>query len=308
MSEHDILKKHTAWLSIISNTTLVLLKLIVGFMVGAVSLISEALHSGVDLVAALIAFWAVQKSVTPPDMEHDYGHGKYENLSAAVEALLIVGAALGIVYEAVQKFSESQVPDMLGSGIVIMAISIVINLIVSRRLIHVAKLTGSQALEADGLHLQSDIWTSVGVLGGLVLMQLTGWAWLDPVIAVFVAGIIFRAGWKMVHESVRELTDESLPEEEEARISEIIRECPEVRGLHCLRTRKSGFYKLLDVHVLFDGNMHLSQVDAICDELEENIRREFGTFDVMIHPEPAQYHREESKVSQFEKAKGVQHS
>ena len=189
-----------------------------------------------------------------------------------------------------------------------MAISIVINLIVSRRLIHVAKLTGSQALEADGLHLQSDIWTSVGVLGGLVLMQLTGWAWLDPVIAVFVAGIIFRAGWKMVHESVRELTDESLPEEEEARISEIIRECPEVRGLHCLRTRKSGFYKLLDVHVLFDGNMHLSQVDAICDELEENIRREFGTFDVMIHPEPAQYHREESKVSQFEKAKGVQHS
>lgn len=306
MSEHDVLKKRTAYLSIISNTTLVLLKLVVGFMVGAVSLISEALHSGVDLIAALIAFWAVQKSVTPPDAEHDYGHGKYENLSAAVEALLIVGAALGIVYEAMQKVGESTVPDMLGYGIAIMGVSIVINLAVSRRLIHVAKITGSQALEADGLHLQSDIWTSVGVLGGLVLMELTGWAWLDPVIAIFVAGIIFRAGWRMVYESVRELTDESLPEAEEERIGAIIRQCPEVRGYHCLRTRKSGSYKLLDVHVLFDGRMHLSQVDAICDELEENIREAFGTFDIMIHPEPDQHHVEESKQSQFAKAKSAE--
>ena len=113
MSKNAALKQRTAYLSIISNTTLVVLKLIVGIYVGAVSLISEALHSGVDLIAALIAFWAVRKSVTPPDMEHDYGHGKYENLSAAVEAVLIVAAALGIVYEAVDKFHESAVPDQL---------------------------------------------------------------------------------------------------------------------------------------------------------------------------------------------------
>ncbi len=305
MTEQDILKKHTAWLSIVSNTTLVVLKLVVGIVVGAVSLISEAMHSGVDLIAALIAFWAVHKSVVPPDEEHDYGHGKYENLSAAVEALLIVGAAFGIVYEAVKKAGEAEVPDMLGYGIAIMALSIVINFAVSARLIQVAKRTGSQALEADGLHLRSDIWTSVGVLLGLVLMQVTGWAWLDSVIAIFVAGIILRAGWKMVYESVMELTDESLPEEEEARIGAIIRQCPEVRGYHCLRTRKSGSYKLLDVHILFDGRMHLSQVDAICDELEDQIREAFGTFDIMIHPEPAEHHLEESKQSQFEKAKRV---
>ena len=107
MTEQDILKKRTAWLSIVSNTTLVVLKLVVGIVVGAVSLISEAMHSGVDLIAALIAFWAVHKSVVPPDEEHDYGHGKYENLSAAVEALLIVGAAFGIVYEAVKKAGEA---------------------------------------------------------------------------------------------------------------------------------------------------------------------------------------------------------
>ena len=305
MSKNAALKQRTAYLSIISNTTLVLLKLAVGIYVGAVSLISEALHSGVDLIAALIAFWAVRKSVTPPDTEHDYGHGKYENLSAAVEALLIVAAAIGILYESVMKFAESTVSDMLGYGIAIMAASIIINFFVSHRLIQVAKQTGSQALEADGLHLRADIWTSVGVLLGLVLMQITGWAWLDPLIAIFVAGIIFRAGWRMVIDSTMQLTDASLPEDEEERIRKIIESVLEVRGCHCLRTRRSGSYKLLDVHVLFDGTMHLSQVHAICDELEQLIRQEFGTFDIMIHPEPDGYHSKETKVSLYEEAQGL---
>ena len=302
MTDAVLLKRRTAWLSIFSNTMLVILKLIVGLYVGAVSLISEALHSGTDLIAALIAFWAVRKSDTPPDSEHDYGHGKYENLSAAVEALLIVGAAVSIVYEAVQKFHEAAVPDTLVCGIVIMLIAIGVNYAVSRRLIHVAKLTGSQALEADGLHLTADIWTSIGVLAGLVLMQVTGWAWLDPVIAIFVAGIIFRAGWRMIVESTRELTDESLPAEEEYRIGKIIEASPEVRGWHCMRSRKSGSYKLLDVHILFDGNMHLAQVHAICDEIEQAIREKFGTFDILIHPEPDMGHTEDTKVSVYEAA------
>ena len=307
MQDTAALKRRTAWLSIFSNTTLVILKLIVGLYVGAVSLISEALHSGTDLIAALIAFWAVRKSDAPPDLEHDYGHGKYENLSAAVEALLIVGAAVGIVYEAVDKFATGEVPETLSYGIVIMLVAIAVNVAVSRRLLSVAKLTGSQALEADGLHLTADIWTSVGVLGGLVLMQLTGWAWLDPVIAIFVAGIIFRAGWRMIVESTKELTDESLPPDEEYRIGEIIETSPEVRGWHCMRTRKSGSYKLLDVHILFDGNMHLARVHAICDEIEQAIRKEFGTFDVLIHPEPDMGHVEDTKVSIYQEAHGARH-
>ncbi|MBQ1415850.1 MAG: cation transporter, partial [Selenomonas sp.] len=276
MTEIDVLKKDTAYLSIISNTVLVLLKLIVGIWGGAVSLISEALHSSVDLLASLIAFWAVKKSVTPPDMEHDYGHGKFENLSAAVEALLIVAAAGGIVYEAVEHMGQEKMPAMLELGVVIMLVSIVINLWVSQRLIKVGRMTDSQALEADGLHLRADVWTSVGVMLGLVLMQFTGWAWLDGVIAIVVAVIIFREGWKMVVSSTLELTDVSLPEEQESRIMAIIDAVPEVVGCHCLRTRKSGSYKLLDVHVLFNGNMHLSHVHAICDELEDQIRAEFG--------------------------------
>lgn len=288
MTNADALKKHTAWLSIMSNTVLVLLKLIVGFSVGAVSLVSEAMHSGVDLIASFIAFWAVRKSVAPPDKQHDYGHGKFENLSSAVEALLIVVTAIFIIYEAVHKFDTPVDPEFLQYGIYIMIISIVINLLVSRRLISVAKKTDSQALEADGLHLQADVWTSVGVLAGLVGMKVFGLLWLDPVIAIFVALIIFRAGYKMVVESTKELTDSSLSAEEEKTIGDIILDYENegLKGYHQLRTRKSGSEKLLDVHVTFDRNMSLAQVHDVCDDIEEKIREKFGTFDITIHAEP----------------------
>ncbi len=300
MQDLDRLKQKTAWLSIVSNTTLVVLKFIVGFYTGAMSLVSEAMHSGVDLLAALIAFWAVHKSVVPPDVEHDYGHGKYENISSAVEAMLIVAAAIGIIYEAVQKFNGMEPPQFLGYGIAIMAVSIVINYFVSGRLMAVAKQTGSQALEADGLHLRADIWTSVGVLGGLVGIELTGWHWLDPAIAILVACIIFHAGFGMVVESAKELTDTSLPPEDEARIGAIFSRHREVLGYHCLRTRKSGSYKLLDVHILFDAAMPLGRVHAICDEMEQQIREAFGPFDVLIHAEPAGH--TETNALQYKKS------
>ena len=302
MQNLNELKQKTAWLSILSNTTLVLLKFIVGIYTGAMSLVSEAMHSGVDLLAAMIAFWAVRKSVVPPDKEHDYGHGKYENISSAVEAILIVVAAIGIIYEAVKKFSSVEAPQFLGYGIAIMIFSIVVNYFVSGRLMRVAKQTGSQALEADGLHLRADIWTSVGVLAGLIGIQFTGWHWLDPAIAIFVAGIIFYAGWKMVVDSARELTDTSLPPEDEARIGEIFSRHEAVVGYHCLRTRKSGSYKLLDVHVLFKGERTLEEVHLICDELEGKIREAFGTFDVLIHAEPEGH--TETKAAQYKKSQG----
>lgn len=288
MDNKNRLKERTAYLSIASNTTLVLLKLVVGVYLGAVSLISEALHSGVDLLAALIACLAVKKAVRPPDAEHDYGHGKFENLSAAIEALLIVGAAVAIIYEAASSLMEGgEVPENLGFGVVIMLVSIIINFLVSARLLSVARKTESQALEADGLHLRADIWTSVGVLIGLFAMQITGLYILDAMIAVFVAGIIFREGWRMFYASAMELTDASLPESEEMHLVTILKSAPEVMGLHKLRTRRSGSERLLDVHLLFKGELPLSEVHRVCDELEGRIRHDFGDFDIVIHPEPA---------------------
>lgn len=294
MDENDRLKQRTAYLSIVSNTVLVLAKLAVGFSLGVMSLISEALHSAVDLLAACIAWVAVRKSVQPPDVEHDYGHGKFENVSAAVEALLILLAAFVIIKEALDHLlAGNPLPEDLGYGAAVMVVSIIINLMVSQRLLRVAKKTGSQALEADGLHLRADVWTSVGVLIGLFVMQVTGIAELDSVVAVFVAGIIFREGWRMARDAVMELTDASLPEDEEAQLGKILSSAPEVTGFHCLRTRRSGTRKLLDVHLLFPGGMELRRVHAVCDELEQRIRQEFGTIDILIHAEPDGHHEED---------------
>lgn len=284
------LKQNTARLSIISNTLLVLLKLVVGFYAGAVSIISEAAHSAVDLIASVVAFYAVKKSGQPPDGNHAYGHGKFENLSGAVEALLIVVAAIWIVYEAADKFKAAHVPEYLEYGIVVMLISIIVNYWVSARLMKVAHETESQALEADALHLRADIWTSAGVLTGLAIIKITGWPWVDPAIAIIVAAIVFKAGYGMTIKSVSQLTDVSLPPEEEKMIVDILNKHAAVISFHQLRTRRSGSYRLVDMHLVLDKNMHLEVAHAVCDQLEEEIKAALGLCDVVIHIEPCDYH------------------
>jgi len=287
------IKKAAARLSVISNTLLVVTKLTVGIATGAVSIASEAAHSGVDLMAALIAYYAVKKSNLPPDEDHAYGHGKYENISAMAEAMLIIGAALWIVYEAVDKLASAARPEHLGYGMAVMILSIVVNYYVTHRLLIAAKLTESAALEGDALHLRADIWTSIGVLVGLGLISITGITFIDPAIALFVAAIVFRAGYKMTKESVKELTDISLPEDEEFVIREIISGHPEVIAFHRLRTRRSGSYRLIDVHIILNKNMHLDKAHEICDLLEQEIKHCLGGMcDVIIHTEPCDYHDE----------------
>jgi cation diffusion facilitator family transporter len=286
------LKERTARLSVISNSVLVILKLVVGFYTGAVSIISEAAHSGVDLLASVIAFYAVRKADTPPDGNHAYGHGKFENLSGAIEAILIVGAAVWIVYEAGDKINSARVPEFLEYGIVIMLISIGVNYWVSERLFKVAKQTDSHALEADGLHLRADIWTSVGVLTGLVIIHFTGLAWLDPVIAIVVAGVVFKAGYGMTKKSLYELTDISLPADEEQIIIDIITSHKEVISFHQLRTRRSGSWRLIDMHLILYKDMHLNKAHDICDQIEAEIKEKLGLCDVVIHLEPCDHHQD----------------
>lgn len=291
-SSLDTIKQDTARLSIISNTSLVALKLVVGYMTGAVSIISEAAHSAVDLLAAIIAFYAVRQSDQPPDKNHAYGHGKIENVSGAVEAVLIIAAAVGIIYESVQKLNSGVQPEFLEYGIGVMIVSIVVNYWVSKRLLTVAKATHSHALEADGLHLQADIWTSVGVLGGLIVIKVTGLVWLDPFIAMLVALIVFKAGYSMTKKSVHELTDVSLPVEEEAEIGRIVANHPEVISFHRLRTRRSGSCRQIDMHLILHKNMHLDKAHAVCDSIEHEIESRLGSCDVVIHMEPCDYHED----------------
>lgn len=284
--DHNARKQKTARLSIISNLILVVFKLIVGLAGGAVSIISEAAHSAVDLLAALIAYFAVRKAAQPPDEHHAYGHGKVENLSAAIEAVLIVFAALWIMYEAVGKFAAGHTPAYLEYGILVMAVSIVINWYVSSALMRVARETHSHALEADALHLQADIWTSGGVLIGLAVIKVTGLTWLDPAIAIVVAAIVLKAGYSMTKKSVYELTDVALPPEEEEIIRIIIDAHPAVLAFHQLRTRRSGSRRLIDVHLILFQDMHLDKAHAVCDEIEAAIEKQLSPSEVIIHMEP----------------------
>lgn len=287
MNEHlNVLKQTISRFSVISAMLLLVLKLLVGILTSSISILSEAIHSAIDLLATFISYCAIRKSAISADEDHPYGHGKFENLSGALEALLIVLAGVWILYEAYEKLYDTNSPEFLGYGIIVMLISTAVNSWVSHKLITVAKQTHSPALEADGLHLQADVWTSGGVLIGLLVMQLTGWSWLDPLIAIIVSLIIFKTGYSMLKNNIAQLTDTSLPKEEEQIIAEIVTRHEQVNSLHRLRTRYSGSHRLIDMHLGLDKNIHLDKAHAICDQLETSITQRLGMCDVIIHLEP----------------------
>lgn len=287
MSSASRRKQAAAGLSIGSNTLLVLAKLAVGLRTGSVSVLSEAAHSATDLLASAIAFISVRFSDHPPDEEHPYGHGKLESVSGFLEALLIMGAALYIVVEAVHKLRApaAETPPV-GAALLVMAISIAVNLGVSAYLRKVARETDSQALLADAEHLTTDVLTSVAVLVGLALVHFTGLAWLDPATGLLVACMIARTGWQLTSQSVHTLLDTRLPDEEEARIRAILDGDPRVLGYHKLRTRKSGSLRLVDLHVQMEDECSLLVAHTTVEELEDAIRRTLGDAIVSIHPEP----------------------
>lgn len=290
--QQNRLKQQTARLSVFSNSALVILKLVVGLYTGAVSIISEAAHSAVDLIAALVAFYAVRQAGKPPDVNHAYGHGKIENLSGAIEAVLILAAAIWIVWESVAKFNTVQTPVFLEYGISIMLISMVVNYWVSSKLLAVARETRSHALEADALHLRADIWTSAGVMLGLIVMRITGLSWLDPAIAILVAMVVFKAGYDMTKKSFYELTDISLPAADEQVIVNILNSEEAVLAFHRLRTRRSGGYRLIDVHIVLDRHISLEQAHSISDQIEYKIKEKLAMCDVIIHVEPCGYKKD----------------
>lgn len=285
-------KRAAALLSIVSNTLLVLLKLAVGYLSNSVSILSEAIHSATDLMAASIAFFSVRASDTPPDYDHPYGHGKIESLSGLAEALLILAAAVYIVFESVTKLRHpaSLAPETLNYGLLVMGLSVAVNVALSRRLFQVAKETDSLALAADAEHLRTDVLTSAGVLVGLLLARLTGIAWLDPVTALPVAVLIVHASYRLSRDAVAPLLDARLPPEEEAAIQEVLETDARVLGYHKLRTRKAGSQRHADVHVQMDDNCTLIQAHDLAEELEDRIREALPAMQINIHIEP--YHAE----------------
>ncbi|MFH0921575.1 MAG: cation diffusion facilitator family transporter [Fibrobacterota bacterium] len=297
MNDINRRKTSVALLSIISNACLVGLKLLIGLFIGSVSVMSEAIHSGVDLLAAIIAYFSVRESAKPADKDHPFGHGKVENMSGTIEALLIFMAAVWIIYESVHKLlyppKDLATP---GLGVAVMLLSCIVNIFVSGRLFKVGTETDSMALKADAWHLRTDVYTSLGVMAGLALIwgleTLFPWMnveWLDPVAAIGVALLIFKAAYTLTKQSSRDLLDVSLPDEEEALIRHHIREfAPTVRGFHRLRTRKAGAQRYVEFHMLVDGRMTVDESHRITDLLRDAIREHYPRTIVTIHIEPCE--------------------
>ncbi|UCC17110.1 MAG: cation transporter [Dehalococcoidales bacterium] len=280
-------KSKAAGISILSNTSLILLKLVAGIVTGSVSLIAEAIHSMMDLLAAVVAFISVRVSDNPPDAKHPFGHGKAENISGVIEGVLIFIAAGLIINEAVHKIVEGTSLEMLEIGMIIMAVSIIVNIVVSRYLVKVSRDTDSLALEADATHLTTDVITMVGVLIGLVVVRVTGLYILDPIIAIIVAIIIIKAAFDITRKSFGDLMDTSLPEPEQKAITLCVQEhIGKVSGFHKLRTRKAGSQRYLDLHLVIPRMESLEQAHDICDHLENDINGILERAEVNIHVEP----------------------
>jgi len=280
-------KSQAAALSIASNSFLIILKIVAGVITGSVSILAEAIHSLLDLLAAIIAFVAVRVSDKPPDERHPFGHGKVENISGVIEASLIFIAAGLIIYEAIKKIVTGVEVELLGLGICVMAVSMVVNMLVSRKLLKVSRATDSIALEADARHLTTDVWTSAGVLAGLVAVNLTGATILDPIIAILVALLIIKAAYDVLKKAFGGLIDTSLPKEEESSIKSCIsHHGKSLVGFHKLRTRKSGSWRFIDLHLVMPKGTILDETHQVCDCLESELKEKFPRTSITIHVEP----------------------
>lgn len=279
-------KRSAARWSLISNTGLLALKIVVAGLSGSVGILAEVVNSAADLMGAAVAFFSVRASDEPPDHSHAYGHGKIENLSGALTAGLVIAGGLYAIRESFIHLLHPEPPTFLGWAMGTMLVSALVNTLVSRHLLWVGRETDSPALLADGHHLQTDIMTSLGVLLGLVLVRVTGQPWWDAVAALFVSLLILRVGFLLAREALSTLADAALPPGEEKTLEDALLSHPAVLSFHKLRTRKSGGHRHIDVHVQLADTLSFVEAHQITEEIEDNLRAVLPNLHPIIHPEP----------------------
>jgi cation diffusion facilitator family transporter len=287
------MKQRAALLSVGSNTVLVAAKLVVGYSIGSVAVVSEAIHSAVDLLAALIALVAVHAASKPPDEQHPFGHGKIENLSGAIEAALIGVAGVWIIVEAGERLLHGGALNQPILGVVVMGASSVINYAVSGYLFRVAKSTQSVALEADAWHLRTDVWTSLGVTAGFVVVTLArllvpqlNVTWVDPLAAIAVALLILKAAWELTQHALGDLLDASIPADERQIIANVLRQQPEVLGVHGIRARKSGAERFVELHMVVHPDTTVAKAHELQHLMANRIRQIWSNANLIAHVEP----------------------
>lgn len=276
-----------AVLSIATAVVTISLKLFAWKLTGSVGLLSDAAESVVNLAAAIIGFWALSVAARPPDEGHPHGHSKAEYFASAAEGFLIFGAAVWICVAAWGRLQSPQPIERVTAGLAVSVLASFANGIVASVLLRAGKRLRSITLTADGKHLWTDVWTSAGVVAAILLVRLTGWLRLDPIIAIAVAVNILWAGWKLIRESGLALIDAASPEEEQRYVAEALSRFQE-KGIlfHAIRTRVAGPRRFVSMHVLVPGNWTVQKGHDLCEEIEAAVREGLPSATVMTHLEP----------------------
>lgn len=280
-------KENAAKLAIASVSLLIVMKVVASILTGSISIRADAVHSALDLIAAVITFLGVRISGRAADEQHPFGHGKVENITSIVVAGLIFTAAGVIAYTAVRRLIVGATIEFIAIGIYVTAAAIAINIFISLYLVKVSRDTDSPALRAEAGHLFADVLSSCAVLVGLILVRLTGLNILDPIVALLVALLILKVGYDVLRRSFGELIDVRLPRaEEDEIISCIIEHGGQIVGFHKLRTRKAGSQRLIDLHLVMPKNASVEEAHRMCDHLEQDIENRLHYTSVTIHVEP----------------------
>jgi len=280
-------KEDVAKLSIFAVSLLIVMKVVAAIITGSISIRADAIHSIIDLSGVVIGFIGIRISGKPPDEQHVFGHGRAENIAQFVIAILILVAAGTIAYEAVQRLITGAVLELITVGIYVTVAAIVINVIVAWRALRVSKSTDSVALEATGLHMLADVWSSVAVLVGLILVRLTGLNIFDPIVALLVAILIGRTGYLTIRKSLDALMDIRLPEDEEETIRSCVMEySSQIVAFDALRTRKAGSQRYIQFNLIVRRNATIDEVHMVCDQLEQDLSNRLQLATVTIHCEP----------------------
>jgi len=273
-------------LSMVVVICLIILKVVVSIISRSISIYAQAADSLFDIFSIGITLIALNMSVAPADEEHPFGHGKAEGLAAMIQAILVLGAGGFIIYSAIQRIIHSTViePD---KGILVMLISIITSLFLSRHLRRVAKATGSTAIDASARNISADVYSAAGVLLGLLMVRLTGFVILDPIIALIMAGFVLKAGYQVTIRAIHELIDHALPKEEQ----KILNDCLSVHttqlvSYHAVRSRRAGNERFIDLHLVMPRNFSVENAHAMCDHLEQDIKNKITSANVIIHTEP----------------------
>jgi cation diffusion facilitator family transporter len=279
-----------AWLSIAAALTTILLKGFAWWLTGSVGLLSDAMESLVNLAAAILALWLLKVAARPPDEEHAFGHDKAEYFASGIEGTLILAAAASIAVAAVPRLVHPQPLEQVGWGLALSVLASLVNLVVGQILIRAGREHHSITLEADGQHLMTDVWTSMGVVVALALVAATGWQRLDPLIAIAVAIQICLTGVRLIRRSVSGLMDSTLPDEERGRVEAILDQLRvEGIGYHALRTRQSGHRRFVYFHLLVPGAWTVERGHDLMERVEADIRASIPHTSVIAHLEPMEH-------------------